>query len=48
VKLVGQIKMCLKETYGKVYIGKHLSDSFPIKNYLKEGDAFEIRFKICH
>jgi hypothetical protein len=31
--------MCLNETYRKVRIGKHLSDSFPIKNGLKEGDA---------
>jgi hypothetical protein len=26
------IKMCLNETYSKVRIGKHLSDSFPIQN----------------
>jgi hypothetical protein len=25
--------------YSKVRIGKHLSDSFPIKNGLKQGDA---------
>jgi hypothetical protein len=31
--------MCLKETYSKVRIGKHLSDSFPIQNNLKQGDA---------
>jgi hypothetical protein len=31
--------MCLNETYSKVRIGKHLSDSFPIKNGLKQGDA---------
>jgi hypothetical protein len=31
--------MCLNETYGKVRIGKHLSDSFPTQNGLKEGDA---------
>jgi hypothetical protein len=30
MKLVKLIKMCLNETYGKVCIGKHLSDSFPI------------------
>jgi hypothetical protein len=33
------IKMCLNETYSKVRIGKHLSDSFPIRNGLKQGDA---------
>jgi hypothetical protein len=31
--------MCLNETYSKVRIGKHLSDSFPFQNGLKQGDA---------
>jgi hypothetical protein len=31
--------MCLNETYSKVCIGKHLSDSFPIQSGLKQGDA---------
>jgi hypothetical protein len=31
--------MCLNETYGKVRIGKHLSDNFPIQNGLKQGNA---------
>jgi hypothetical protein len=31
--------MCLNETYGKVRIGKYLSDSFPIQNDLRQGDA---------
>jgi hypothetical protein len=31
--------MCLNETYSKVCIGKHLSDSFPIQNGLKQGDV---------
>jgi hypothetical protein len=39
MKLVRLIKMCLNETYSKVRIGKHLSDSFPIQNSLKQGDA---------
>jgi hypothetical protein len=39
MKLVRLINMCLKETYSKVWIGKHLSDSFPIQNGLKQGDA---------
>jgi hypothetical protein len=30
---------CLNETYGKVRKDKHLSDSFPIQNGLKQGDA---------
>jgi hypothetical protein len=39
MKLVRLSKMCLNETYSKVCIGKHLSDSFPIQNGLKQGDA---------
>jgi hypothetical protein len=31
--------MCLNDTYSKIHIGKHLSDSFPIQNGLKQGDA---------
>jgi hypothetical protein len=38
-KLVGLIKMCLKETYSTVRIGKLQSDKFPIQNGLKQGDA---------
>jgi hypothetical protein len=30
--------MCLKETYSKVHVGKHLSDSIPIQNGLTHGD----------
>jgi hypothetical protein len=39
LNLVRLIKMCLNETYSKVRIGKHLSDSFPTQNGLKQGDA---------
>jgi hypothetical protein len=39
MKLVKLIKMCLNETYSKVRIGKHLSESFPIQNGLKQGYA---------
>jgi hypothetical protein len=39
MKLVRLIKVCSNETYSKVRIGKHLSDSFPIQNGLKQGDA---------
>jgi hypothetical protein len=31
--------MCLNETYNTVWVGKHLSDMFLIKNGLKQGDA---------
>jgi hypothetical protein len=39
IKLVRLIKMCLHETYSNVHTGKYLSDSFPIQNGLKQGDA---------
>ena len=38
-KLVRLIKMCLNETYSRVQVGKQLSDMFPIRNGLKQGDA---------
>ena len=38
-KLVRLIKMCLTETYSRVRVGKKLSDIFPIRNGLKQGDA---------
>ena len=40
MKLVRLIKMCLNETYGRIQVGKHLSEMFPSKNGLKEADAF--------
>jgi hypothetical protein len=39
MKLVRMIKMCLSQTHSKVHVGKHLSDSFPIQNGLKQRDA---------
>jgi len=33
-------KMCLNETYSRVRVDKYLSDVFPIKNILKQGDIF--------
>jgi hypothetical protein len=35
MKLVRLIKMCQSETYSRVRVGKHLSDTFPTKNGLK-------------
>jgi hypothetical protein len=37
VKRVRLIKICLKEMYSKLRIGKHLCESFPIQNGLKQG-----------
>ena len=39
IKQVKVLIMCLNETYSRVRIGKHLSDTFPIKNDLQQGDA---------
>jgi hypothetical protein len=39
MELVRLIKMCLNKVYSNVHIGKHLSDSSPIQNGLKQGDA---------
>jgi hypothetical protein len=39
MKLGRIIKMCLNETYSKVRTDKHFSESFLIKNGLKQGDA---------
>jgi hypothetical protein len=38
-KLVRLIKMCLTETYSRFQVGKILSEMFPIRNGLREGDA---------
>ena len=38
-KLIRLIKMCLTETYSRVRVGNNLSDMFPIRNGLKQGDA---------
>ena len=43
-KLVRLIQMCLTETYSRVRIGKNLSDMFPIRNGLKQGDALSPLF----
>ena len=39
MKLVRLKKMCLNETDGRVRVGKHLSDMFPINNSLQQGDS---------
>jgi len=39
MKLVRLIKMCLTDTYSRVWVGKNLYDMFPIRNGLKQGDA---------
>jgi len=39
MKQVRLIKMCQNETYSRVTVGKYLSDMFPAKNGLNQGDA---------
>jgi len=39
MKLIRLIKICLNKTYGRLRVGKHLSDMFPIRNGLKQRDA---------
>jgi hypothetical protein len=46
MKLGRLIKMCLNETYSKVRIWKHLSDSFPIQNGLTLLFNFALEYDI--
>jgi len=40
--------MCLNETYSSVRVDKPLSDMFPIRNSLKQGDALSpLRFNFA-
>ena len=39
MKLGRLMKMCMNETYSRNLVGKHLSDVFPVKNGLKQGDG---------
>ena len=38
-KLVMLVKMSLTKTYSRVRVGKNVSDRFPIRNGMKQGDA---------
>ena len=44
MKLVRLIKLCLAETCIRVRVGKNLSDMFPIRNGLKQGDVLSPLF----
>ena len=39
IKLVRLTNMCLTEIYSRSWVGKNLSDKFPIKIDMKEGSA---------
>ena len=43
MKLVRLIKMCLTAMYSRVWIGKKLSDMFPIRKGLKQGDIRRVQ-----
>ena len=43
MKLVRLIKLCLTETYSRAWVGKNLSDVFPIRNGLKK----EMLYRHC-
>jgi hypothetical protein len=51
MKLVGLIEMCLNETH-RVPLGKHLTDTVPVKKGLKNEmtccDFFSTFLRICH
>jgi hypothetical protein len=47
MKLVRLIKMCMHESYRKDHICKHLSDTFPIQNGLKEEALHHHCFKLA-
>jgi len=44
MKLVRLIKMCVNETYIRVWGGKHLADIFPIRNCSKQGGGLSPLF----
>jgi hypothetical protein len=39
MKLVRLMQICLNESSSKIHIGHPLSDTFPVQNSLKQGDA---------
>jgi hypothetical protein len=47
MKLVRLVKMCLNETYSRVWVGKHLSDTFPIMNGLKQDALSQLLFNFA-
>jgi len=42
MKMVRLIKMCLDETYGRVRVGKNLSDMFRIRKGSKQEDVLKL------
>jgi hypothetical protein len=46
MKLVRLIKIYLNDMNSKVCIDKHLCHNFPIQSGLKQGDAFQLCFRM--
>jgi len=44
VKMVMLIEMCVHEAYSRVRLGKHLSDTFPIRNGSKKEMPYRYSF----
>jgi hypothetical protein len=44
IKVLRLIKMCLTEMCSRVWVGKNLSDMFPVRSGLKQGDALSLLF----
>jgi len=42
MKLVRLITMCLSEKYNRVRVGKNMSDMFPMRNGLKQGNVLSL------
>jgi len=45
-KLYWLIKICLNKTYTKIWIGLHLSGTFPIQDGVEQDVLITIRFSI--
>ena len=51
MKLVRLVKVCVTESYSRVQVGKNLSDMFPIKSGVNQGDALSplhLNFALSH
>jgi len=47
MKLIILIKMCPSETYSRIWVDRHMSDMFPIKNGFKLGDVSPLIFNFA-
>ena len=47
MKLVRLTKICLNATYSRAQVGKHMSNVFPTRNALKQGEALPLLLFNC-